>query len=111
MCGDGIDQNCDGSDELCPEDVDDDGDGFTENQGDCNDGDAGIHPGAVEVCGDGVDQDCNGSDLTCANVIADAGPDQTVTEGDPVTLDGSNSHDPGRQYRILPLGPNVRANS
>ena len=37
VCGDGIDQDCDGSDELCPEDVDDDNDGFTENQGDCND--------------------------------------------------------------------------
>ncbi len=37
VCGDGIDQNCDGADALCAGDLDDDGDGYTENQGDCND--------------------------------------------------------------------------
>lgn len=41
--------------------VDDaDGDGFTADEGDCNDGDASIHPGAIEVI-DSVDQDCDGS--------------------------------------------------
>ena len=111
MCGDGIDQNCDGSDELCPEDVDNDGDGLTENQGDCNDADPAIKPGATEVCGDDIDQDCDGSDLTCENVIADAGPDQTVTEGDPLTLDGSNSFIPDGSNASLPLDSNVRAYS
>ena len=38
---------------------DDDGDGFTEAGGDCNDADAAVHPAAREVSGDGVDQDCN----------------------------------------------------
>jgi len=42
-----------------------DGDGYTENQGDCNDGDSSIYPGATEICGDDIDQDCNGSDLIC----------------------------------------------
>ncbi len=68
ICGDGIDQDCNGSDLACqpnPNDVDDDGDGMTENQGDCNDNDASIFLGATEICGDGIDQDCNGSDLIC----------------------------------------------
>ena len=46
--------------------IDDDGDGFTENQGDCNDGDADIHPNAIEVCGDGIDNGCSGGDATCS---------------------------------------------
>ena len=47
--------------------TDDDGDGYTENQGDCNDSNDSIYPGADEICGDGIDQDCSGSDLTCPN--------------------------------------------
>jgi Leucine-rich repeat (LRR) protein len=44
---------------------DDDGDGYTEAQGDCRDDDETIHPGAEEIRGDGIDQDCNGEDLSC----------------------------------------------
>jgi len=39
--------------------VDDDGDLFTENQGDCNDANAAVHPGAAELA-NGADDDCNG---------------------------------------------------
>ena len=39
--------------------IDDDGDLFTENQGDCNDADAAVHPGATELA-NGADDDCNG---------------------------------------------------
>ncbi|MDP2309634.1 MAG: putative metal-binding motif-containing protein [Pseudomonadota bacterium] len=44
--------------------VDDDEDGWTEVDGDCNDADATIHPEATEVAGDGVDSDCDGADDT-----------------------------------------------
>ncbi|MCP4352977.1 MAG: hypothetical protein GY795_46600 [Desulfobacterales bacterium] len=42
-------------------DVDNDEDGYTENQGDCNDSDAFVFPEATEICGDGIDQDCDGN--------------------------------------------------
>ncbi len=38
--------------------TDQDGDGFTEQAGDCDDRDPAVHPGAAEVC-DGVDNDCD----------------------------------------------------
>lgn len=44
------------------EGTDNDGDGYTKEQGDCNDADPGIHPGATEICGDETDQDCDGRD-------------------------------------------------
>src|SRR5690606_28202362 len=39
-----------------------DGDGFSANQGDCNDDDPTIYPGAEDYFGDGIDQDCSGAD-------------------------------------------------
>ena len=60
---------------LPPDNDDDDGDTYTEREGDCNDNDASIHPGAIEICGDGIDQDCNGSDLSCSEGTAGAGTD------------------------------------
>jgi hypothetical protein len=48
-----------------------DKDGFTIEEGDCNDENSNVYPGAIEICGDGVDQDCNGSDLDCNDVDND----------------------------------------
>jgi hypothetical protein len=39
---------------------DDDGDGITSCEGDCDDSDDSIHPGAPESEGDAVDSDCDG---------------------------------------------------
>lgn len=72
ICGDGIDQNCDGSDQLCgPLDQDNDGDGYTPRQGDCNDANPNVHPGAYDDPNTGADEDCydgpkvKGSEITC----------------------------------------------
>ena len=40
--------------------IDNDGDGYTEDGGDCNDNDATIVPNGDEINGDGVDNDCDG---------------------------------------------------
>jgi RHS repeat-associated protein len=45
-----------------PGTLDLDGDGYTGDGGDCNDSDAAINPGAIDVPGDGIDQNCNGAD-------------------------------------------------
>jgi len=42
---------------------DDDGDGFTEIGGDCDDADATSYPGGLELPLDDIDQDCDGYDL------------------------------------------------
>ena len=77
---DGKDNNCDGNiDEgaLSTYYADVDGDGFgdasnsiqecsvpagfVENSNDCNDNNANVFPGAMEICGDGLDNNCNGT--------------------------------------------------
>ena len=55
---DGLDNDCDGAPH--PNEVDADGDGCFICDGDCDDGDSGVNPGAEEVPGNGVDDDCDG---------------------------------------------------
>lgn len=75
VCGDGVDQDCDGSDVEC-ECVDADGDSFAASfcgGPDCDDGDPDVHPGAPEAC-DGVDRDCDGSPDPAGGCSAAAEP-------------------------------------
>jgi len=58
IADDGIDQDCDGVDQVTPE-TDADGDGYGVST-DCDDADASVNPGASEAC-DSVDNDCDGS--------------------------------------------------
>lgn len=44
-------------------DLDLDGDGYAEIDGDCDDLVATVHPAATEIAGDGRDQDCDGVDV------------------------------------------------
>ncbi len=61
------DLNCDKV--VAPCQFDADADGYTVAQGDCDDNDSRVYPGAPEKCGDGIDQDCVGGDLPCAGLV------------------------------------------
>jgi hypothetical protein len=74
--------------------IDKDRDGFTKEQGDCDDSDPSINPDATEICGDGIDQDCSGSDLSCNDVDND-GDGYTETQGD--CDDGNTAVHPGAE--------------
>jgi len=65
VCGNGVDEDCDGSDLECVC-VDGDGDGYDlydavscQTGDDCNDNDFFVNPGVDEVCDDGIDNNCN----------------------------------------------------
>jgi hypothetical protein len=74
------DNDCDG---VVPADeVDDDGDGFTECEGDCDDSNANTFPGAPEICDD-LDNNCDGT--------IDEGLINLVTQNHTVSLDASGN--------------------
>lgn len=75
---DDIQQRVQNIEEILASGIDSDGDGVTVGDGDCDDSDPSINPGAVEVC-DGVDNNCNGT--------ADEGDVCTDADGDGVTAD------------------------
>ena len=104
ICGDGIDQDCDGADLSCntPCDVvpDRDADGHIAIEcggDDCDDTNPTIYPGAPEICGDGIDQNCDGKDPSC--LIDAGGYDRAGTD---LARPDTAGTDAGYRDRYLP---------
>jgi hypothetical protein len=66
--------------------TDEDGDGYTAENGDCNDNDATVYPGAADTYGDGSDQNCDGTD----GVDADGDGVASAAGGGPDCDDGNS---------------------
>ena len=49
---------CEGDENGC---IDDDGDGWSVDCGDCNDDDPTVNPDVIDIC-DGIDNDCDGEE-------------------------------------------------
>ncbi len=80
-----LDRGTPGADnDSCEGSPDEDGDGFTVEEGDCDDENPDIHPGATEVCGNGVDEDCD-------SLAEDCEPEDT--DGDGFTVEGGDCND------------------
>ena len=71
VCGNGIDDDCDG--ENVDEALDADGDGWSTCTGDCNDNNVNVNPGAFEIIGNGIDDNCNATideaAVACATTV------------------------------------------
>ena len=75
--GDALGDACDPTPNGGPGDVDDDGDGFTIANGDCDDANPDVAPGAPEIV-DGLDNDCDGQ---LGSWFAYSGPEGTRDVG------------------------------
>jgi len=80
----GIDDDCDGTVDEGTEWYDDDGDGWSEQDGDCHDGDPAVAPGTAELA-DWIDNDCDGD--------VDEGTDHFDDDGDGYTESGGDCDD------------------
>ena len=84
--------------EACAGDVivnDADGDGWTEQDGDCDDSDASINPDAFDIPGDGVDQDCDSGDSNNPSDDQDADGFTDAQQGGTDCNDQDASINPG----------------
>ncbi len=80
---------------ITPEPFDNDNDGFTQSEGDCDDNNAAIHPDAIDIPNNGVDENCDSTD-NIQNIppTAHSGNNQTGAIGDTIFLNGAGSSDP-----------------
>jgi len=90
----GSDSETDTGEDIDPEDWDNDDDGYTEAEGDCDDDDASIRPGLPDHC-DGIDNNCDGAIDEDAEQEDSYEPNDSipwdlglVEEGDPTEVEG-----------------------
>jgi len=89
---DGQDNDCNGLDDFGNpgfggEESDDDGDLVSECEGDCDDDDIFIFPGAAEVCGDEIDNDCSGVADQGTVVLVGGGGGTPIPDGAEATIE------------------------
>ncbi len=76
---------------IDPDNVDDDGDGYSENQGDCNDNDDTVNPSATDIPYNGMDEDCNGADLIAIDIDPKHCPNKLKIKDDEGSSDDDSS--------------------
>ena len=106
LCGDGTDHDCDGEDAECGVvETDNDGDGVSVEDGDCDDNNAGINPNQPEVPYNGLNDDCKDSTRD-----DDIDGDGFGTRDDACMMDAGNCDCDDRNVEINPETAEIPCN-